>query len=427
MPTEIHKLFGGSTPDGLGYQFRAIKKGGDVLTQAAANGGDPAEAYAAHMFGGAAAAGSGPATPSQRTPSSAIKRAPSANVAGSRSGATPATKRRKRVVEEELEPELDDDEDSDEQDYSELDDSPSKQKAKKLTTPKKFGPLVPHSAWAKPAGKTPVRRRNVPIAPAPPRAVPAQPYMMAPIPGVAVPNGYTNPATGVGYNSAPPPTMSASPSVANSPAMEMSTMRRGSIFSTGSFSSGSRPGTPTMGFPPQQAANTTTQQYHPAPSTMGNDGMSTMNTTRGMVINTNMSSAPVEPNHNLSTQSTGMTNMPSFSMDPFHTATSPAPSVSDAYTPQTSASSNTMGSSMHAAETATSFQADQSYGGYRTANNGPQAGANADSSSFNITWPEGMAAGIDFGSFSDQERDEREEREREERERQALYDAAGDC
>jgi hypothetical protein len=421
LTTEICKLFGGSTPDGVGYQFRAIKKGGDVLSQAADSGGDPVAAFAAHMNGGAVGAGSVPATPSQRTPSTA-KRARSTKAAGPRSGATPTTKRRKKV-EEELEPELEDDEDSSEVNYSDLDGSPTKHRPKMLTTPKKIGELLPHSAWAKPVGKTPVRGRNVPIAPAPPRPAPAQPYTMAPIPGLAVPNGYTDPATGLGYN-APLSAMSATPSATNSPAMDMTTMRRGSAFSTGSFSSGSRPATPTMGYPPQPSANATAQaqQYHPAPSAMGMAANQTMSTTTGMgigmVINTNVNPAPTEPNHNLPVAN-NMANMPSFSMDPFNSATSPAPSVSDAHTPQTSASSNTVGSGMHtiADEIAHSFQAQQhsfGYGGYRTVSNGgrTQAGTGARSM-------DDFGAGADLGSFSDQERDEAAEAEE--------WDDAGDC
>jgi hypothetical protein len=426
LTTEICKLFGGSTPDGVGYQFRAIKKGGDVLSQAADSGGDPVAAFAAHMNGGAVGAGSVPATPSQRTPSTA-KRARSTKAAGPRSGATPTTKRRKKV-EEELEPELEDDEDSSEVNYSDLDGSPTKHRPKMLTTPKKIGELLPHSAWAKPVSKTPVRGRNVPIAPAPPRPAPAQPYTMAPIPGLAVPNGYTDPATGLGYNAAPPSAMSATPSIANSPAMDMTTMRRGSTFSTGSFSSGSRPATPTLGYPPETSANTTTQgqQYHPAPSTVGMTASQTMSTTTGMgigmVINTNVNPAPIEPNHNLSVANnnmTNMTNMPPFNTDPFNAATSPAPSVSDTHTPQTSASSNTVGSGMHtmADDIAHSFQAGQNsfgYGGYRTVSNGGRTQPSTGAGSMDY-----FAAGVDFGSFSDQEREEAAEAEE--------WDDAGDC
>jgi hypothetical protein len=242
---------------------------------------------------------------------------------------------------------------------------------------------------------------------------------MAPIPGLAVPNGYTDPTTGLGFSCAPPSAMSASPSIANSSAMDMTTMRQGSTFSTGSFSSGSRPATPTMGYPSEPTANTTTQgqgqQYQPAPSTMSATGM-------GMVIKTNTSPAPIEPNRNLSVTN-NMSNMPSFNTDPFNSAASSARSVSDAHTPQTSASSNTVGSGMHTAdETAHSFQAEhQSFGGYGAVSNGYRAVNAPPSNDVHHTRSmDYFAADVDFGSFSDQEREEAEAEAEE-------WDDAGDC
>ncbi len=318
LTTEIQKYFGASTPDGLGFQFRSINKGANVLKQAVANGEDPVDAFAAQLKGGASAAGSVPATPSHqhRTPGSTTgtgKRA--------RSGGVPSSKRHKAVK---IEPEPDvvdfeDDADSPDADYSELDLTPTKLKPRVLSTPRKNPQLVPHAAWVKPADKIPPRPRPIPIAPAPLRAAAPAAYTIAPIAGLGsapVPNGYTDPATGFGYNCAPPLAMgSAGPSAADSPAMGMTDTRRGSAFSNGSFTAGSSPATPTMLFStavPSTGAN----------MTMVNVPGKGMKATVSGRAPTNM-------------------NPTSFNMAMFETAASPN-SASEAHTPQTTASSTTV-------------------------------------------------------------------------------------
>ncbi|KAK3308795.1 uncharacterized protein B0T15DRAFT_118892 [Chaetomium strumarium] len=228
---EIHKLFGESTPDGISWQMRAVKQGANVLKTARDNGEDPVAAFTDHLYKGDGSRGAGtPATPKHRT-TSLTKRARSAGKAPA-SGTTPASKRRKADVK--AKEEWEDDEDSPEVDYDELDTTPTKLKPKVLSTPRKFPPLLPHEAWKNPEpGSRPAAKRHVPIAPAPPR--PAAPsYNLAPIPGVssaAGPNVYTNPSDAVGYHYSPQTSM------ANSPAMDMNAtnaMRRGSVVSVSS-------------------------------------------------------------------------------------------------------------------------------------------------------------------------------------------------
>ncbi len=320
MTTEIHKYFGASTPDGLGFQFRSINKGANVLRQAVANDEDPIDAFAAQLKGGANAAGSVPATPShQRTPGSAA-----GNGKRARSGTVPDSKRRKAIkIEPEPDVDFDDDDvDSPEADYSGLDVTPTKLKPRVLSTPRKNPELVPHSAWVKPADKIPPRPAPIPIAPAPPRQMAPAAYTIAPIAGLgsaAVPNGYTDPATGFGYNYAPSVTMgNAGPSTANSPALGMINTRRGSTFSNGSFTAGSSPATPTMPF------------SAPAPGT----GV-TMAMINGPGMGMQTSAAGRAPPNISAT---------SLTMAMFESAGSPN-SASEAHTPQTTASSNTVAGS----------------------------------------------------------------------------------
>ena len=392
MTTEIQKYFGASTPDGLGFQFRGINKGANILKQAVANDEDPVEAFAAQLKGGAGAAGSVPATPShQRTPGSTTgtgKRA--------RSGAVSTSKRRKAIK---IEPEPDvgfeeDDVDSPEVDYSDLDVTPTKLKPRLLSTPRKNPQLVPHSAWVKPADKIPPRPPPIPIAPAPPRTPAPAAYTITPIAGLgsaAVPNGYTDPATGFGYNCAPPVTMgSAGPSAADSSAISgMINTRRGSAFSNGSFTAGSSPATPTMPF------------SAPAPGTGVN--LATMNVPGMGMKATTVGRAP--------------TNMPnSFNMAMFESAASPN-SVSEAHTPQTTASSNTVvGSTANFMETSSKasredfspFDPLPRVGNRKTSKNGPSArNANAkdnDYMDFSFeTHDDELATALDFPDYEDDE------------------------
>ncbi|KAL1874755.1 hypothetical protein VTK73DRAFT_232 [Phialemonium thermophilum] len=57
---EIAKFFGESTPDGIQFQFRAIKKDAETLRAAVSNNEDPVKAF------GKKSAGSAPATPRKR-------------------------------------------------------------------------------------------------------------------------------------------------------------------------------------------------------------------------------------------------------------------------------------------------------------------------------------------------------------------------
>ncbi|KAK3299338.1 uncharacterized protein B0H64DRAFT_317455 [Chaetomium fimeti] len=383
--TAIQQYFGESTPDGLAFQFRGIKKGGDVLKAAAQKGEDPVGAFGAHVKGGARAASSVPATPSS------TKRARSTKATASGSGATPTSKRRK-AIKIEPEAEFDDDDDSPEADYSELDTTPTKIKPKDQGN---AGQLVPRSAWAKPA-ENPKQPRQVAIAPAPPRRVtprPAAPsYTLAPIPGIGsssdLPNGYTDPATGFGYNIIPPTTIaSASPSVASSPAMGMATARRGSAYSSGSYTAASSPGTPNM----------TYSDTAPAPTTnMGRQYPSAHTTTAMADINM-VAHNPVST-----------TNTSSFNINRFSSMPSPTPSTQDLNTPQATASTNTMAAStsgVHA--TATSFEQDDDFtpaftGHAASTGYATTGGNNRAYSSFDQREAE-LANQMDFGGFEEQD------------------------
>ncbi|SPQ21819.1 fc25bc29-8394-4f21-80a7-0b2bc49dcfc1 [Thermothielavioides terrestris] len=299
---EIRDLFGASTEGGIGFQFREIKQGAKVLTKAVQSGEDPVAAFSSHLSGGTGATTTAPTTPST------TKRARSTKRTASGSGATPATKRRKAAVKPE--PEFDDDEDSPEVDYEELDLTPTKEKKKWRPH---AGQLLPPEAWRKPPPGTKGPRSSfsqvrtqVRIAPAPPRpATPA--YTLAPIPGTTnqpIAGGYANyPAFATG---------SSVPSVANSPAVNMDTTRRDSAaFSVGSGSS-------FAGSPPPEAFMSHVNPHQ----------------TSGMMVNTSQYS-PVPD----SSATIGMGNVQSFhGFD----AASPSASVSEAHTPQSTTSSYTM-------------------------------------------------------------------------------------
>jgi hypothetical protein len=398
LTTEIQQYFGESTPDGLAFQFRNIKKGGDVLKAAAQKGEDPVGAFGAHLKGGGRAASSVPATPST------TKRARSTKATPSGSSATPTSKRRK-AIKIEPEPEFDDDEDSPEVDYSELDSTPTKIKPKSQGN---AGQLVPRSAWAKPAEtEKQMRPRHIAIAPAPHRPAATQPaapsYTLAPIPGLssssALPNGYTDPATGFGYNVAPPATRtSASPSAANSPAMGMATARRGSAYSSGSYTAASSPATPNMSYSDTVPAQTMHMgpQYSRAQTsssmTMNNAGM-------GMsATNNNMGAIGGMTN----------TNTPSFNTNMFNSMPSPTPSVQDMTTHQTATSTNyTMAAATSNVDgTAASFRPDDSFTtsftGYAASNvYAPTSNNSRMYTSFDQHEAK-LAADVDFGGFDDQ-------------------------
>ncbi|KAK4137482.1 hypothetical protein BT67DRAFT_431766 [Trichocladium antarcticum] len=139
---EMHTLFGASTPEGLAFQFRAVKQGARVLQEAVAAGEDPVAAFS-NMIGNGAGA-SNPGTPTARAPGS-TKCARSTTKRAASGASTPGAKRRKmaKPAEEFA------DEDSPEADYDELDATPSKR-------PK-------HPAWDKPAPAPgqPIRRSKL--------------------------------------------------------------------------------------------------------------------------------------------------------------------------------------------------------------------------------------------------------------------------
>lgn len=144
LVSEIQQHFGSSTPDGIAFQFRAIKQGANVLRNAVENGNDPAAAFSDYIGGNGPSV---PATPTHHAPGSA-KRARTIKTAAS-GGGTPASKRRKAV---QIKPEpVFDDTDSPEVDYDELDQSPTRHATKVKRTPRKNPQeLLPRSAWAKP-------------------------------------------------------------------------------------------------------------------------------------------------------------------------------------------------------------------------------------------------------------------------------------
>lgn len=364
LSIDIQKYFGESTADGLAFQFRNIKKGGDVLKAAAQKGEDPVGAFSVHLKGGGRATGSVPATPST------TKRSRSTKATEPGSGTTPTSKRRKAVK---IEPEAGFDDEEDSPDYSELDTTPTKIKPKSQGN---AGQLVPRSAWAKPAEK-PKRPRLIAIAPAPPRPAVTQPtgpsYTLAPIPGLSsssnLPNGYTDPATGFGYNVAPPPARtSASPSVANAPAMGMTSSRRGSAYSSGSYTADSSPATPNLSYLDTTPAQT---------MQMGN-----------MTMN------------NASMDISAATNTPSFNTNMFNSMPSPTPSNQDMTIPQTTASTDNLGGTTTSFEyednltpAFTTYPASNLYAPMRT-NNQMCTGFDQDEAK--------LTADIDFGGFEDQ-------------------------
>ncbi|KAL2134245.1 hypothetical protein VTI74DRAFT_678 [Chaetomium olivicolor] len=294
---EIQKFFGASTADGLAFQFRGIKNGAKTLKEAVEAGQDPLVAF--HEFLGRNGSGSVPATPSISA-TGAAKRSRATKTPASGATATPASKRRKSSKPE---PELDDDEDSPEVDYSELDVTPTKPRSK--ITPR-VNPAPVNSAWKKPTEPVPPRSR--PIAPRPPTPS----YPMAPAQTIAAPShpGY--------HASSQMPPMSATPSATNSPALDM---RRNSAFS--SAGSNSFPNSPIPASADSLATSMTmsmSSQYPPvqapAPNTLNTGGM---------------------PN-NMGTVS----QQSSFNMNPFESAASPSMSAggsgSEVITPQTAAS-----------------------------------------------------------------------------------------
>lgn len=213
--TEIHQYFGSSTPDGIGFQFRAIKQGANALKNAVEKGEDPIAAFSDHISGSGSA--SVPATPTRRAAGS-VKRGRAATKTPA-SRATPASKRRKATV---IKPESGfDDTDLPEVDYDELDQSPTRDVAKVKRTPRKNPALLPRSAWAKPdpaAGIMPLKSSFARAQEA--QASRAASATSAPSPAATIPHPGMNyfPFTAAGAansTSAPAPPLTVTPNNAN--------------------------------------------------------------------------------------------------------------------------------------------------------------------------------------------------------------------
>ncbi|KAL2157609.1 hypothetical protein VTH06DRAFT_5988 [Thermothelomyces fergusii] len=388
---EIHQFFGASTPDGLSFQFRGIKKGSDVLKAAVENGDDPVDAFACFLKG--SSGGSVPATPST------AKRTRTTKAGAPGSAATPSSKRRRAIK---IEPGIDNDEDSLDLDYSELDMTPTKTKAKRARS-------TQAQAGSAPGTEAPTPR-HVSIAPAPPRSAAASPVPpsrnLAPVPGVPpipMPSGYTNAPTGLGYNvTAPPASMdSVASSTTGSQAMGVAKARRGSAYSTGSYTAANSPATPNI---PWQDPTTS-----PVSNTAGFDNMH----NRGGV-NLNMGGQyPAVPD--TADAASGMTanmvsldaatamsasgNMLSFNASTVHASPSPSESSFDTIIPPTAASSSATSSvthGMHTTATATSAENLAAASSHSSRGNG------GGSSNFNGLGT-GLTAQIDFGGFEPQD------------------------
>jgi hypothetical protein len=165
--------------------------------------------------------------------------------------------------------------------------------------------------------------------------------------------------------------------------MDTTGMRRGSDFSSGSYTAGSTPATPTMSFedPTSAASNTAL-------------GMNAMN--MGMAGHY-VPPAPGTTRMNMNTN----TNTGTTGVNTYSAATSPAASTSEVQTPHTVTSSNTMTPSAMHTETAgngnaTSFNSEPQFRPFTTSGFVPQdTAANGSSDQQDVSF----AAGADFGGF----------------------------
>ncbi|KAL1835704.1 hypothetical protein VTJ49DRAFT_6201 [Mycothermus thermophilus] len=260
---DIQKYFGESTQEGIAFQFRWIKKSAEVCKTAADNGGSPVEAFRGLMESGngsrAAVASAGPAV----TPSAKRARA------ASKTATTPASKRRKAQEPAEAEDDseaasehalvlssVDEEESSSDVDFSAMDATPTKAKPKAAAkTTKNVSELVPRVD--KEAAAKPTSRQLPTLLPCPAPALTPTTAAAPPRPSLAsrpalpaVPNGFTNPATGLAFHEVPrqaaTPSSANTPAAASSPAATTSldAMRRSSVVTIDSSSSASRPITP---------------------------------------------------------------------------------------------------------------------------------------------------------------------------------------
>ncbi|KAM7217443.1 hypothetical protein V8F06_007192 [Rhypophila decipiens] len=139
---EIAEHFGESTADGIQFQFRGVKANAETLKNAVKNAQSPVEAFSNAITGGKAAA----ATPGKRggkrprapaaAPATPTSR-PAGNANGSGKGTGNRTKSVRKPAGTPVYKEETEDDDSP-QDYSELDQSPTKQTKKVKTTPNRI-------------------------------------------------------------------------------------------------------------------------------------------------------------------------------------------------------------------------------------------------------------------------------------------------
>ncbi|KAK4147210.1 uncharacterized protein C8A04DRAFT_25013 [Dichotomopilus funicola] len=245
--TEIQALFGESTAEGVAFQFRSIKKGAEVLKTAVEEGVSPVERFAAYYQ---PAGGPGPSTAA----TSSTKRA--------RAPRKPSAAKRRRTAGPSLAlPKVEDNDEAQEMaDTIAL----SRRQVPLAPAPRPTLPPVgyPQAGYSQaPASPQPP---GYPQAPAP--AWPATSYSMAPIAGTGaappapgLPNGYTDPATGYGYNVLPP--LSRPTSSHSSSAIEMigsfRDSRPGSSYSSSSYYASPAPASSAYGTPADTAANNT--------------------------------------------------------------------------------------------------------------------------------------------------------------------------
>lgn len=388
----------------MSFQFRGIKRGSDVLKAAVENGDDPVDAFSRFLKGGSGTSGSTPATPST------AKRARTTKAAAPGSATTPSNKRHKAIK---IEVGVDDDDDSPEIDFSELDITPTKNKAKPAQS------TAQAQAGSVPGTRAPTPR-HVPIAPASSRSAAASPappsYNLAPIPGVAsvsLSDGYSNTPTGFGYNAMAPPTSmdGAAPSAANKPATGMTKARRGSAYSTGSYTAASSPATPSMWQDPTPSPMSNTTGYNDMTS-IGDMNVNMGGQYPAVPSTVDASSNMTASMTNLDTATAMSTSSNNFSFNASTVRASPSPSESSfgIIAQPTVASSTATGTVTHGSnETATSTDASQEFfpsQGYTSTSrradstNGHSNHGNGDGySTFNQQHEDDFAARVDFDDY----------------------------
>ncbi|KAM7204349.1 hypothetical protein V8F33_001651 [Rhypophila sp. PSN 637] len=141
---EIAEHFGESTADGIQFQFRGVKANAEALKTAVKNQESPVDAFNNANSGGKASA----ATPGKRggkrarAPATVAPATPTSRAAGNSNGSGrgtgPRTKSARKPAATPNYKEETEEDDSSPQDYSELDQSPTKQTKKVKTTPNRI-------------------------------------------------------------------------------------------------------------------------------------------------------------------------------------------------------------------------------------------------------------------------------------------------